>query len=102
MLRVQNTHPVSEFRAKTMEILKRLEETGEAEILTVNGQARGVIMSPAAFDKIMEELEMTENLAMIDKSLKAIEKGREYDAREATAKIIDKLKQTKHRREHFS
>lgn len=57
MLSVEHTQSLTDFREKSTETLDRLHRTGEAEILTVDGQARAVILSPAAYDEMAREVQ---------------------------------------------
>ncbi len=50
----ENIVPVSDFKAKTAEWLRRLTETGEPLVITQNGKAAGVLVSPEAFDQLAE------------------------------------------------
>jgi prevent-host-death family protein len=50
---------LSDFRQKAGETLDRINRTGNAEILTVNGEARAVLLSPAAYDEIARDAELT-------------------------------------------
>ena len=60
-----NIVPVSDFKARAAEWLRRLAESGEPVVITQNGKAAGVLLSPSAFD------DLTENLRFI----RAVEEG---------------------------
>ena len=60
-----NIVPVSDFKARAAEWLRRLAESGEPVVITQNGKAAGVLLSPGAFD------DLTENLRFI----RAVEEG---------------------------
>ena len=82
MLAVRKTQSLTDFRQKATETLDRLNETGEAEILTVNGEARAVLLAPAAYDELAREAQLTRDVAMIRKAMNEIDggKGREAGA----------------------
>jgi hypothetical protein len=42
MIATERTQSLTDFRLKAAETLERLNQTGEAEIITVNGEARAV------------------------------------------------------------
>ena len=44
--------PVSDFKAQAAEWLKRVAETGHPLVITQNGKAAGVLLSPAHFDEL--------------------------------------------------
>ncbi|MFI5301190.1 MAG: type II toxin-antitoxin system Phd/YefM family antitoxin [Polyangiales bacterium] len=46
--------PVSDFKAQAAEWLKRIADTGQSLVITQNGKAAGVLMSPAEFDRLTE------------------------------------------------
>ncbi len=46
--------PLSDFKARASELLKRLAETGAPMVITQNGRAAGVLLSPAEFDALTE------------------------------------------------
>ena len=46
--------PVSDFKAQAAELLKRVAETGQPLVITQNGKAAGVLLSPAEFDRLSE------------------------------------------------
>lgn len=57
MVATKHTQSLTDFRQNATETLERLNRTGEAEVLTVNGEARAVMLSPAAFDQLARQLE---------------------------------------------
>jgi prevent-host-death family protein len=81
MISAQHTQSLTEFRQKATETLDRLNKTGEAEILTVNGEARAVLMSPAAYDELARELQLTRDLAVIRHAIREIGEGKGQDAK---------------------
>ena len=48
--------PLSDFKARASELLKRLAETGAPIVITQNGRAAGVLLSPAEFDALTERI----------------------------------------------
>lgn len=48
--------PLSDFKTRASELLKRLAETGAPMVITQNGRAAGVLLSPAEFDAMTERL----------------------------------------------
>jgi prevent-host-death family protein len=46
--------PLSDFKARASELLKRLAETGAPMVITQNGRAAGVLLSPTEFDALTE------------------------------------------------
>lgn len=48
--------PVSEFKAQAAECLRRVSATGQPIIITQNGKAAGVLLSPSEFDRLSERV----------------------------------------------
>lgn len=87
MIRTSDIRKLSDFRQNATAHLDRLAETGGVEVLTVNGEAKGVVMSPKVYDELAEKAAMFDNLAAIERSLDDIRGGRVQDAREAMRNI---------------
>jgi len=87
----QDIHPVSKFKAHIAEHLKRIAETGRPELLTVNGEVAGVVLSPRAYDELMEEVELARSLSVLDRSMIDVKKGKGRPLREAVREIADEL-----------
>jgi PHD/YefM family antitoxin component YafN of YafNO toxin-antitoxin module len=81
MISTQHTQSLTDFRQKANETLDRINQTGAAEILTVNGQARAVLLSPAAFDKLARETEITRDLAVVRQAIAEIDAGKGREAK---------------------
>jgi prevent-host-death family protein len=84
--------PVSDFKAQAAEWLKRVAETGYPLVITQNGKAAGVLLSPAQFDALSARAHV---VAAIDEGLADSENGRvhshdavvaEFKKRRRTAK----------------
>lgn len=65
--------PVSDFKAKAADWLKRVADTGQPIVITQNGKAAGVLLSPAQFDQLSERARF---LAAIDEGLADSDAGR--------------------------
>jgi prevent-host-death family protein len=65
--------PVSDFKAQAAEWLKRIAETGHPLVITQNGKAAGVLLSPAQFDELSSRAQFA---AAIDEGLADSEAGR--------------------------
>ncbi|QOV91918.1 type II toxin-antitoxin system Phd/YefM family antitoxin [Humisphaera borealis] len=82
MVATRHTQSLTDFRQKATETLERLNRTGEAEVLTVNGEARAVLLSPAVYDEMAREAQLTRDVPVIRQAMKQIDegKGMEVDA----------------------
>ena len=65
--------PVSDFKAQAAEWLKRVAQTGHPLVITQNGKAAGVLLSPAQFDELTARAQV---VAAIDEGLEDSAAGR--------------------------
>lgn len=75
-----HTQSLTDFRQTATETLDRLNQTGEAEIITINGEARAVLLSPAVFDELTRGTHLTHDTAAIRQAIQEIEDGKGKDA----------------------
>ncbi len=68
--------PLSEFKARAAEWLKRIARTNAPIVITQNGRAAGVLVSPSAFDALTER---TRFLDAVADGLGDVEAGRVVD-----------------------
>ena len=80
MISTQHTQSLTDFRQKATETLDRLNQTGEAEILTVNGEARAVLLSPAAYDKLAREVQLAHDMTAIRQAVQEINEAKGQEA----------------------
>ena len=88
MFTMDSIHPVSDFSRKPAEHIKRLKETKQPEILTVNGKAQVVIQDAQAYEEMVSLLD---SIQQISKSVKELEEGRAKPLDEAFSDIKQRL-----------
>lgn len=84
--------PLSDFKARASELLKKLAQTGAPIVITQNGRAAGVLLSPAEFDVLTERarfvtavaagLDDAESGQVVDHQSMVAEVGARYDTQE--------------------
>jgi len=83
----ENIVPLSDFKARASEMLKKISETGAPIIITQNGRAAGVLLSPAEFDVLIDRTRFVNAVAA---GIADVESGRvvehESMVAEATAR----------------
>ena len=98
MLVTERTQSLSEFRKNAAATLDRLNEYGDAEIITVNGEARAVLVPPAVYDALAREAEIGRDVAMIQLSRQQNAEGKGVEVREAFSKVRAELLAMKRRK----
>ena len=76
--------PLSEFKARAAEWLRRIGSTGSAVVITQNGRAAGVLLSPAAFDELSERARF---VASVREGLDDADRGREVPHQSMVAEV---------------
>jgi prevent-host-death family protein len=97
MVATRNTQSLSDFRKKAAETISRVNRTGEAEILTVNGEARAVLMSPTVYDELTREALLARDVATIKRSIQQLDAGQGEDATKVFADLRAELLAKKQR-----
>ena len=88
MHRTQDTYPLSHLRQHMSDHLARVKD-GAVEIITQNGEAALVVMSPETYDYMVHELQRGH---IWDQAIDRINNGeRGKDARQAIRELADKL-----------
>jgi prevent-host-death family protein len=80
--------PIAAFEAEALEIVRELNEGGEPVILTVNGEARAVVVDIRAWEAEQEALALLKLLAMSGADHAA---GRSRDAEEVFDELLSGL-----------
>lgn len=80
----ENIMPVSEFKAQAAACLRRITKTGQPLIITQNGKAAGVLLSPLEFDRLSERARF---VAAVEEGLADADAGRLSDHEEVVARM---------------
>ncbi|HEX4796390.1 MAG TPA: type II toxin-antitoxin system Phd/YefM family antitoxin [Humisphaera sp.] len=81
MLKLKDIHSLTEFQRNAKKHLRRLRQSGRPEVLTVNGQAELVVQSADAYQKIIDDLELLQDLKGIGRGLDQARRGQGKPAR---------------------
>jgi prevent-host-death family protein len=87
----QDIHPLTDFKRKTGEFMKRMRQTNRPVVLTVKGKAELVIQDAASYQQILDRLERFETVEAIRVGIAAASEGRIKPARQALAELQEKL-----------
>lgn len=99
MVKTQNTQSLTDFRANAMKTLERLNSSGSAEIITVNGEAKAVLVSPSVYDEFAHAINVATTVSRIRKSMQQVQDGHHRDGFEALDGIRDRLVSLGHEQE---
>lgn len=75
MIRARNIYSLSDFQRRTREHIDRLRETGEPEVLTVNGRAEVVVQDAEAYQRMLDALEEAEAVLAVQRGIDEMERG---------------------------
>jgi PHD/YefM family antitoxin component YafN of YafNO toxin-antitoxin module len=95
MISTQHTQSLADFRQKAAETPDRLNRTGEAEVLTVDGEARAVLLSPVAFDELTRQALLTQDVTGMRQALRELKDGKGLDVDAALDPIRAELRAMK-------
>jgi prevent-host-death family protein len=82
MVNVTRVHSLTDFQRNAKEHIDRMKQTGQAEVLTVNGQAEVVVQSASSYQQLMEDAELARSLRVIRQSLRDAKAGRTQPMRQ--------------------
>jgi len=83
----------SSHRQHLREHLDRVRSTGRPLFITTHGETDAVLLSPKAFDELVEKAEFAQSLELIDRSMEQVETGEGRSLKEAIAEIAANLDQ---------
>lgn len=85
-----DVYALTEFRENAAEHVRRLKKTKRATLLTQKGRAAAVIMSPEAYEKMAEAVELARSIQSVQKSMKEFEQGKGMSVDEAFGPLLAK------------
>jgi prevent-host-death family protein len=91
MTRSTDITSFSDFRARLRDHLDRQKKTGRPLFVTTNGETEAVVLLPAVYDEMVQELELVESLALIERSEEDLKAGRTRPALDAVREMAKNL-----------
>ncbi|MDZ4287704.1 MAG: type II toxin-antitoxin system Phd/YefM family antitoxin [Prosthecobacter sp.] len=79
-IHLEDIHALTEFQRNAKAHLSRVNKTGRAKVLTVNGKAEAVLMGRRSYEQMVEAMEELETLKSIRRGLDEMEAGKTIDA----------------------
>jgi len=87
MIHVTDIASLTEFKRNSTEAIKRLKETGQPQVLTVNGHAEVVIQDALAYQRLLDIVERAEAIEGIRRGLESAARGEGRPAEEIYAEF---------------
>ncbi|MDP2181189.1 MAG: type II toxin-antitoxin system Phd/YefM family antitoxin [Actinomycetota bacterium] len=66
-----DVRPVTEFRANTSAVIEQMHSTGRPVILTQHGRSAAVLLDPAVYEGLIDEVELLRDLAISEAQIAA-------------------------------
>ena len=85
---MEDIHPLSEFVRNAKTHIGEINDSGRAQILTVNGKAEVAVLGKKLFDELIQAREQLETLRAIQSGLEDIEAGRLRSAEEVHKELL--------------
>jgi prevent-host-death family protein len=82
MLSLRSIHSLTDFQRRTRELIRQMEESGDALVLTVNGKAKLVVQDAGAYEEMLERLERAEAAAALRRGIEEFDRGQGRSAQE--------------------
>ncbi len=88
----ENIKPISYFKAHAAEVLDALHENQEPYVLTVNGEAKAVLLDVRAYEQMQETMAM---LVLVAHGEREIAEGKVMSVERAFQKVRSSMSRTK-------
>ena len=75
-LDLSDIHSLSDFQRNTKEHLREMERTGHPRVLTVNGKAKLVVQDARSYQKLLQQLDEAETVAVLRRRLASMRRGK--------------------------
>jgi prevent-host-death family protein len=91
MTRSSDITSFTDFRTRLRDHLDQSKATNRPLFVTSNGATEAVVLSPTAFDELMDQAELVKSLALLDRSVEDIKAARTRPAKAAIRAIAKDL-----------
>jgi prevent-host-death family protein len=87
MVTLIEVHPLVDFQKKAKGHLRRLNQTGKPEVLTVNGKPTVVVQDARSYQRLLDSVEQAEAIAGIKLGLKSLARSEGVPAKPVFARL---------------
>ncbi len=67
--------PLTDFKRDTAAYIRKLQKTGRAQVLTVNGRAEVVVQSAKSYQQAMDLIDQAQTVSILQKRLADVDRG---------------------------
>lgn len=92
MIQPTNVNPLTAFKRRTPEFVKRLKKTGLPEVLTIEGRGELVVQDAAAYQKLLDIVDRAEAVLGIRRGLEDMKEGRTMTLDEFGSRLRARMK----------
>jgi prevent-host-death family protein len=92
MVMLNESHPLSDFQQNARRHLRRLNKTGQPEVLTINGKPAVVVQDARSYRRLLETVDQAEAIAGIKLGLDSLARGEGQPAKAVFARLRRKHK----------
>jgi prevent-host-death family protein len=92
MVTLNESHPFADFQQNAKRHLRRLNKTGQPEVLTINGKPVVVVQDARSYRRLLETVEHAETIAGIKLGLDSLGRGEGQPAKTVFARLRRKHK----------
>lgn len=78
---------LNDFTSNATEALERLKETGQPQVLTVDGRAEAVVLDVASYQRLLELADRADAIEGIRRGLESMARGKGLSVDEAFAEL---------------
>ena len=83
----ETTTPLAEFARDADEAIRRLKETGQPEVLTIDGKPAVVVQDVKSYQRLLDALDRAEAIEGIRRGLDEMRRGEGIPAEEVFAEL---------------
>jgi prevent-host-death family protein len=92
MTKSTDTTSLVDFSTRLRDHLDERKATGRPLVITSDGEAEAVVLSPSAYDELASRADLSESLALLDRGAADVAAGRTRPAKAALRQIADDLR----------
>ena len=87
----RDIHPLTEFKRNTTDLVRRMKESGNPIVLTINGRAELVVQDAGSYQKLLELVDRLEAIAGIQRGLEESSRGEGQPIHDAIREIREQV-----------